>query len=102
MKRFQHEHDLAPDGEFGPLSLAALNKALAKRDEPVEQPKYVQIFGGNCYVRTEPNTGGEIRGIAHEGTKYPYTGEKSGNGWLQIVYKDKAGWVSGKYGRAVE
>ena len=103
VRRFQTQEDLPPDGEFGPLSLAAMDKALARLDTPVEQPKQVQIVGGNCYVRSSPAVQSDnIRGIAHEGTKYPFTGEKSENGWLEIVYKDKAGWVSGKYGRLVE
>lgn len=103
VRRFQTQESLAPDGEFGPLSLAAMNKALARLNAPVEQPKQVQIVGGNCYVRSSPAVEkANIRGIAHEGTQYPFTGQKSENGWLQIVYKDKAGWVSGKYGRLVE
>ena len=101
VKRFQHEHDLAPDGQFGPLSIAELNRALEKLNEPVEEPKYVQIYGGNCYIRTQPDTGGEIRGIAHEGDRLPYAGQTSPDGWLEVVYKDRAGWVSGKYGKLV-
>lgn len=103
VRRFQTQEDLAPDGEFGPLSLAAMNKALAKLNAPQEQAKQVQIVGGNCYVRSSPVVEKDnVRGIAHDGTKYPFTGEQSENGWLQIVYKDKVGWVSGKYGRLVE
>lgn len=103
VRRFQTQEDLTPDGEFGPLSLAAMNKALANLNAPQEQAKQVQIVGGNCYVRSTPVVEKDnIRGIAHEGTKYPFTGEKSENGWLEIVYKDKAGWVSEKYGRLVE
>ena len=103
VRRFQTQEDLTPDGEFGPLSLAAMEKALEKLNAPQEQAKQVQIVGGNCYVRSSPVMEKDnIRGIAHEGTKYPFTGQKSENGWLEIVYKDKAGWVSGKYGRLVE
>lgn len=102
VRRFQTQEDLAPDGEFGPLSLAAMNKALEQMNAPVENPKQVQIVGGNCYVRSTPVVQKDnIRGIAHEGTKYPFTGQMSADGWLEIVYKDKAGWVSGKYGRVV-
>ena len=100
VKRFQTQEDLVPDGEFGPLSLAALKKALEQLDA-ITDGDYVQIYGGNCYVRTEPSTSGEIRGIAHEGDKLPFTGETSA-GWLKVVYKDRAGWVSGKYGKLVK
>lgn len=102
VRRFQTQEDLAPDGEFGPLSLAAMNKALEQLDAPADA-KQVQIYGGNCYVRSSPVVQKDnIRGIAHEGTKYPFTGQTSADGWLEIVYKDKAGWVSGKYGKLVE
>lgn len=102
VRRFQTQEDLTPDGEFGPLSLAALNKALKKLSQPVEKPKYVLIVGGNCYVRTEPSTDGSKRGIAYCDAKLPYGGQTADNGWLSIIYKDKIGWVSNKYGRLVE
>lgn len=102
VRAFQRDHDLAVDGEFGPKSLAALNAALAALDAPVEQPHYVQIVGGNCYVREAPNTTGAIRGVAHEGAKLPYLGETAENGWLKVTYKDEPGWVSGKYGKLVD
>ena len=102
VRAFQRDHDLAVDGEFGSKSLAALNAALAALDAPVEQPNYVQIVGGNCYVREAPNTTGAIRGVAHEGAKLPYLGEISESGWLKITYKDLPGWVSGKYGKLVD
>ena len=93
---------MAPDGEFGPLTLAALNKALKKLNTPVEKPRYVLIVGGNCYVRSDPSTAGEKRGIAYCDAKLPYGGKTAPNGWLSIIYKDKIGWVSNKYGRLVE
>ena len=102
VRRFQTQEDLAPDGEFGPLTLAALNKALKKLSQPVEKPRYVLIVGGNCYVRSEPSTDGSKRGIAYCDAKLPYGGQTAANGWLSIIYKDKIGWVSGKYGRLVE
>lgn len=101
VRRFQTQEGLAPDGEFGPLSLAALNKALERLSENTGGD-HVQICGGNCYVRAEPNTSGDIRGIAHEGDKLPYGGTMTDDGWLNVVYKDRLGWVSGKYGRLVK
>ena len=102
VRRFQTQEDLTPDGEAGPETIAALNKALKKLTVPVEKPKYVLIVGGNCYVRSEPSTDGEKRGIAYCDAKLPYGGQTAANGWLSIIYKDKLGWVSGKYGRLVE
>lgn len=102
VRDFQKAMDLVVDGEFGPASYSALRLALAALDKPTETPHYVQIVGGNCYVREAPSTTGAIRGVAHEGAKLPYTGETSENGWLKVTYKDEPGWVSGKYGRLVE
>lgn len=102
VRAFQRDHDLEMDGEFGPKSLAAMEKALAALEAPAENPHYVIIKGGNCYVRDDSNTSGDIRGVAHEGAKLPYLGETSENGWLKVTYKDELGWVSGKYGKLVE
>ena len=99
VRRFQTQHGLAVDGQAGPKTIAALDKLLAAQTEP-DNPAYVEIKNGNCYVRSEPDTDGEIRGVALEGSKLVYGGKKD-NGWLAVVYKDRPGWVSGKYGRLV-
>ena len=99
VRRFQTQEDLAPDGEAGPETIAALEKALAALDAKVESPANVTIAGGNCYVRSEPSTAGAIRGVATEKAVYPYDGETSAGGWLAVRYKGSRGWVSGKYGR---
>lgn len=96
--RFQREHDLLVDGEFGPDSYGALFDALG---EDTNTGYHVKIFGGNCYVRSAPNTDGQQYGVAHEGDMYPYQGEQSENGWYLIEYKSTNAWVSGKYGRLV-
>lgn len=102
VKAFQKDHDLEVDGEFGPKSLAAFEKALAVLDKPVEAPKYVRIVGGNCYVRTAPNTSGKALGVAHEGDELPYGGMiDEDTKWLLVEYKGQNAWVSGKYGRLV-
>lgn len=102
VRRFQIHSGLGVDGVFGPKTLAAFQAALVALETPVEvEPHYVVIEGGNCYIRMEPNTGAEIRGVAHEGSKLPYAGEMAVNGWLKVTYRDKPGWVSGKYGRVI-
>lgn len=101
VRRFQTQEDLPVDGRVGAETLAALKKALAEQDKPVESPEYVEIRGGNCYVRSDPSTDGDKRGVVHEGAKLKYAGQTSPDGWLAVVYKDKLGWVSGKYGRLV-
>ena len=99
VRRFQTQHGLVVDGQAGPKTITALDKVLEAQKEP-EKPTYVEIKNGNCYVRTEPSTDGEIRGVALEGSKLIYGGKKD-NGWLAVVYKDAPGWVSGKYGKLV-
>lgn len=98
LKRFQKDYKLEVDGEYGPLSHKALMDAIADT-LPAEQ-KYVQIIGGNCYVRSAPEVkSGNILGTVHEGDKYEYAGETSENGWNKIKYKDTYGYVSGKYSK---
>ena len=61
--------------------------------------KNVKISGGNCYIRTGPNTAAKDVGVAHKGDVLPYAGETADNGWLKVLYKGKNAWVSGKYGK---
>ena len=100
VEKFQKDHKLASDGEYGPKSHAAMLDAL--EDIGVSTTgKMVLISRGNCYVRTAPNTSGSKLGIAKNGEKYSYGGETSG-GWNLIDYKNQNGWVSGKYSKLVD
>ena len=102
VRRFQKDHGLKVDGEFGEKSLAALERAMAALDTPVPSPEAVEIVGGNCYVRDAPSTAGRKLGVAHEGEKLDYAGETDEEThWLKVVFKGREGWVSGKYGRLV-
>lgn len=96
---FQKDHGLSVDGQYGPKSHAAMLSALAALDAPKDNPLTVKIVGGNCWVRSAPNTNGNQLGVAKENTTWPYSGERSDDGWLLIEYDGKNGWVSGKYGR---
>lgn len=97
LEKFQKDHGLAVDGEYGPKSHAALMKALDDGDKPVDNAKQVKIAGGNCYVRTAPNTSGKKLGTAYDGNVFPYQGQTSETGWHLIIFKNQKGWVSGKY-----
>lgn len=102
VRQFQTQHGLVPDCHVGEKTIAALKAALEAHDAPVENPAYVEIRGGNCYVRETPEVeDGNIMGVAHNGSKYLYGGKQK-DGWLAITYKDLAGWVSGKYGKLVK
>ena len=103
VKTFQRDNSLEVDGEFGPLSLAAFIKALSTLDKPVDAPKHVVIEGGNCYVRTAPNTTGKALGVAHAGDKLVFGGSiDEETRWLLVEYKGQNGWVSPKYGRLAD
>lgn len=98
---FQTAHGVEADGEYGPNTHAAMVAALGA-EKPVTNARSVEIVGGNCWVRTEPNTGGDRLGVAYEGEVYPFAEQTSDNGWHLITYKDKNGWVSGKYSKLKE
>lgn len=107
VKEFQQQHGVGADGIYGPKTRAAMEKALADLDKPHDDPKTVKIVGGNCYVRSAPNTDGAVLGVAHEGTCLKYGGVTSEAGWNLVSYTRPGetiaqnGWVSGKYSRLV-
>lgn len=98
LRAFQEGHGCGVDGEYGPESHAAMVKALAEIKAP-EQARSVKIVGGQCWVRSAPNTDGEKLGVAKEGAVMPYGGQTAENGWLLVEYDNQNGWVSGKYGK---
>lgn len=102
VERFQTAHGCMVDGEVGPETLAALEKAMEEAEAPVKDARYVQIVNGNCYVRTAPNTDGKKLGVAHRGDILDYQGVQSADGWHLVVYNGQNGWVSGKYSELAE
>lgn len=101
VQAFQSDAGIDPDGEVGPLTRIALEKAVEAL-EPPQKARHVEIVGGNYYVRSAPNTHGTILGVARDGYFLPYGGETSPDGWLLVDYDNRNGWVSGKGGRLVE
>ena len=102
VRKFQKEHDCGVDGQVGPETLAALNavfNAQGDEGETVPDAKKVRIQGGQCYVRSAPNTSGKILGVVKEGTALVYQGQTSENGWHLVIFENQNGWVSGKYGK---
>lgn len=98
LRAFQSDHGCGVDGEYGPESHAAMLKALAEIKAP-EQVRSVKIVGGQCWVRSAPNTDSEKLGVAKEGAVLPYGGQTTESGWLLVEYDNQNGWVSGKYGK---
>ena len=106
LRAFQTDTRLDVDGECGPATLVALEKAV----EALEStgcsgdscPINVTIVGGNCYIRTAPNTDGKIIGVAHKGDKLPYGGTVSDGGWPMVEYNGQNAWASGKYAKLTD
>ncbi len=99
LRAFQKAAGVSVAGECGPTTLAALEKAVAALENVKPVGGYVRISGGNCYIRTAPNTAGKILGVAHKGDVLPFGGEVSPAGWLLVQHKNQNAWVSGKYGK---
>lgn len=101
VEQFQRDNKLDADGEYGEKTHAALLAKLDDADKESGDEKLVEIVGGNCYVRTAPNTSAKKLGVAHAGDKLGYGGMVSETGWYLVSYNNTNGWVSGKYGRLV-
>lgn len=101
VRAFQRDAGLEADGIAGRMTADALERAIAKNRKQPENPAYVEIVGGNCYVRSEPNVEGKILGVAMSGAKLDFGGEIADNGWLKVIRAGQAGWVSPKYGKLV-
>ena len=95
VKAFQSDVGIVVDGIVGSDTVNKLEMMLTA--DHTTTGTSVMISGGNCYVRSEPNTSGEILGVAYKGTSYTYAKEQSEAGWYKIVYHSTEGWVSGKY-----
>ncbi|MBQ8109556.1 MAG: peptidoglycan-binding protein [Clostridia bacterium] len=106
VRAFQAANRCEVDGEYGPETHAALEKALAAKDVPEAEAaaaKYVQIAKGKkCYVRKGPGTEYKEIGVAHSLDKLKYQGQTYENGWHLIEWKGENACVSGKYGKLVE
>ena len=87
------------DSECGPDTLAALEKAIAALEDVKPSGQVVRISGGNCYIRTAPNTDGRKLSVAHNGDALPFGGQVSDAGWLLVQYDGQNAWVSGKYSK---
>lgn len=99
VRAFQEDHGCDVDGDYGPETHAALMKVLEEGGDIVPNARTVRISGGDCWVRTAPNTNGTKLGVARAGDVLPYQGVQSADGWLLVEYQRQNAWVSGKYGK---
>lgn len=102
LEAFQRDHELTVNGIYDAPTISALEAAIQAFDEPAKDPVKVKIVGGNCYVRTQPNTSGRKLGVAKSGSVYNYCGKTSENGWNMINYNGNFAWVSGKYSKLID
>ena len=103
VEAFQRAYGLPETGVYDAATRAKMEEVLDKHDEPVDEPRWVEIVGGDCYVRTAPSkTNSKKLGVAHRGDRYQYQGQTSDDGWHLIAYKNQNGWVSPKYSRLME
>ena len=99
LRAFQKAARVDADGECGPVTLAALKRAVSALEDKKQSGTNVVIVGGNCYIRTSPSTEGRILRVAREGEWLPYGRRTADNGWLLVKYENEDAWVSGKYGK---
>ncbi len=100
VREFQDAAGVEVDGEYGPITHAALMAAIEEQTT-VQAPRKVRIEGGRCWVRTAPNTDGTHLGVAYAGDELPYGGETAPNGWHLVAFENKNAWVSGVYGKLI-
>lgn len=53
-------------------------------------------------VRQDPTASGEELGTTDVGTKLPYLGESTDDGWHKVEFMGDTGWVSGRYTTVVK
>ncbi len=94
---FQKDARIDADGDYGPITHEALMRAMNALEDVKPTGRTVRIVGGNCWVRTAPNTSGSKLGVVKSGDVLLYDGETSANGWHLVQYNNQNGWVSGKY-----
>lgn len=91
VKEFQENHDLDSDGDYGPDTHRVLMDAL----NGYKPNAWVKITG-DCHLRIGPGTQFESVGIARKGDRLDRADE---TGWVPVILRGEAVWVSEKYAR---
>ena len=105
VKAFQRAQKLAADGEYGPLSHAALMAAVAAGDdeEPEDAPDAAPrmlVATGDVWVRTLPSTSGATCAVLDKGDTIERSGEDTAN-WYGVLHNGRQRYVSAKYVKSV-
>ena len=103
--------DLTADGEYGPLTHAALMEAVSAAEGETDEEETpgvpesgepaVVITGGSVNARKGPATGYGVLTIVHAGERYAHIATAR-NGWHCIAIGDGTAWVSNKYAEVVD
>lgn len=100
VRNFQTNENIEVDGIVGKETVSTLYEQFP--DDPIPTGENVRIVGGNCYVRIEPKKNSSSFGVAKRNEIYPYLNEHSEEGWHKILFKEKEGWVSGRYSEVIK
>lgn len=93
VKKFQENHKLEVDGQYGKKSHAAMMTAIEKLTV-----RMVTITGDSVNIRKGAGTSYGILKVAHKGDKFERNGAES-NGWIPIKINGTGYWVSAKYAK---
>ena len=109
---FQQDQGLDADGDYGPLTHAALMEILAERsaqeddgeDEETQAPakeKFVRATGATVYIRRGPGKEYDPETIVRMGALLRWTATAE-NGWHAVEANGVTGWIGPKYSEVVE
>lgn len=104
VKTFQAANELTADGQYGPLTHAALMAAQADDAEPDEGDAptttgTIEVTGGSVWVRTGPGTQYDRVTVVHKGDQLASVGESGG--WHCVIIGGGTGWIGPKYTKMV-
>ena len=104
LRAMQTASSIAPDGQYGDGSHAALMSQLAESAEDdapaVPASRKIRITGGSVYVRAGAGTNHRILTVAHRGDVLPCTA-RADSGWYAVQLSDGDGWVSARYAEVI-
>jgi len=101
VRAFQFACKLKSDGEYGPMTHAALKAALdagdlqEEEDAPDDEPKML-LATGDVWIRTLPSASSGKTAVLHKDATIERAGEDTEN-WYGVMYNGKQRYVSRKY-----
>jgi len=101
VRAFQFACKLKDDGEYGPMTHAALKAALdagdlEQEEDALDDAPRMLIATGDVWIRTLPSASGGKTAVLHKGSEIERAGEDTAN-WYGVTYNGKQRYVSRKY-----